>query len=136
MSECLEATSRSALGGRLAAAAALGLSVLSFAMVSTTPSRAGDVALVESGSTLLYPVFNVWAAEYEKTHSGVKITTAETGSQKGIEDAIAGAAQIGASDAYMSDAESRRHPDIVNVPMGRSPPRRLIITCPASAART
>ncbi len=120
MSECLKSTRRSALIGRLAGAAALGLSVLGFAMASTTPTRAGDVALVESGSTLLYPVFNMWAAEYAKTHSGVKITTAATGSERGIEDAISGAAQIGASDAYMSDAESRHHPNIVNVPMAIS----------------
>src|SRR5208337_667682 len=119
MSECSEAKGRSAFGGRRAAAA-LALFILSFAMVSTTPSRAGVVALVESGSTLLYPVFKVWAEDYEKTHPGVKITPAETGSEKGIEQAISGAVQIGASDAYMSDAESRRHPNIINVPMAIS----------------
>ncbi len=120
MSEYLGASGRPAFGGRLGAAAALGLSLLGLAMIATTPSRAGNVALSESGSTLLYSVFKVWAQDYEKTHSGVTITTAATGSQKGIEDALSGAAQVGASDAYMSDAESRRHRNIVNVAMAIS----------------
>ncbi len=120
MRERVRSTRRFAFVGRLAAVAALGLSALVLVIFSTTPSRAGEVALSESGSTLFYPVFKVWAEDYEKSHSGVKITTAATGSQKGIEDAISGAAQIGASDAYMSDAESRRYPTIVNVPMAIS----------------
>src|SRR5271165_6201425 len=99
MSKCLRPAHCSALAGRLAAAVAVGLLELSLVMIATTASRAGDVALVESGSTLLYPVFKVWAADYEKTHPGVKVTTAAAGSEKGIGDAISGAAQIGASDA-------------------------------------
>ena len=120
MRRYLRLTHRLALTRRMAAATALGLAALGFAMVSTTPSRASDVALVELGSTLLYPVFKVWAADYAKTHPGVTITTASTGSQKEIEDAISGAAQIGASDAYMSDTESRRYPNIINVPLAIS----------------
>ena len=103
------------VGASLLAATAFSL----FALLAA-PARADDVALAESGSTLLYPLFNVWAAEYAKTHSGVKITTAGTGSGAGIEQAVAGAVQIGASDAYMSDSEARKHPEIVNVPMAIS----------------
>ena len=84
------------------------------------PARADDVALVETGSTLLYPLFNVWASEYAKTHPGVKIATAGAGSGAGIDQALSGAVQIGASDAYMSDSEARKHPEIVNVPMAIS----------------
>ncbi|MBV8103483.1 MAG: phosphate ABC transporter substrate-binding protein PstS [Hyphomicrobiales bacterium] len=120
MGSCLKSMRRSGLAGGLAAVFAVGLLELGLVVTATTPSRAGDVTLVESGSTLLYPVFKIWAGEYEKTHSGVKITTTGTGSEKGIEEAISGAVQIGASDAYMSDAESRRNPNIVNVPMAIS----------------
>ena len=80
-------------------------------------ARADDITLAETGSTLLYPLFNIWASEYPKTHPTVKITTASTGSGAGIEQAISGAAQIGASDAYMSDAQIKEHPQIINVPM-------------------
>ncbi len=80
-------------------------------------ARADDITLAETGSMLLYPLFNIWASEYPKTHPTVKITTASTGSGAGIEQAISGAAQIGASDGYMSDAEIKRHPQIINVPM-------------------
>ena len=73
-------------------------------------ARADDITLAETGSTLLYPLFNIWASEYPKTHPTVKITTASTGSGAGIEQAISGAAQIGASDAYMSDAEIKAAP--------------------------
>ena len=76
--------------------------------------------MTESGSTLVYPLFNVWASEYSKTHPGVEIKTAATGSGAGIEQAISGAIQIGASDSYMSDADANRHPDIVNVAMAIS----------------
>ena len=78
-------------------------------------ARADDITLAETGSTLLYPLFNIWASEYPKTHPTVKITTASTGSGAGIEQAISGAAQIGASDGYMSDAEIKRRPQIINV---------------------
>jgi phosphate transport system substrate-binding protein len=59
-------------------------------------------------------------SEYAKTHPGVKITTASTGSGAGIEQAISGAAQIGASDSHMSGAQIKQNPQIINVPMAIS----------------
>jgi phosphate transport system substrate-binding protein len=99
----------------LAATLAFGLLAL-----PVVPSRADDLALAETGSSLLYPLFNVWVSEYTKTHSGIRITTGSTGSGAGIEQAISGAVQIGASDAYMSDAQAKQNPQIVNVPMAIS----------------
>jgi phosphate transport system substrate-binding protein len=90
-----------------------------FALPAST-ARADDVTLVETGSTLLYPLFNVWASEYAKMHPGVHITTNSTGSGAGIEQAISGAVQIGTSDAYMSDAQAKQNPKIINVPMAIS----------------
>ncbi len=55
-----------------------------------------------------------------KTHPGVRVVTGSTGSDEGIRQAIAGAVQIGTSDAYMSDTEIRRNPQILNVPMAIS----------------
>jgi phosphate transport system substrate-binding protein len=88
--------------------------------LSLAPSWADEITLTESGSSLLYPLFNVWASEYAKTHPGVHITTASTGSGAGIEQAIAGTIEIGTSDAYMSDAQIRQNPQIINVPMAIS----------------
>jgi phosphate transport system substrate-binding protein len=99
----------------LAATLAFGLLALPAA-----PVRADEIALSETGSTLLYPLFNVWVSEYTKTHPGIHITTGSTGSGAGIEQAVAGAVQIGASDAYMSDAQARQNPQIINVPMAIS----------------
>jgi phosphate transport system substrate-binding protein len=99
----------------IAVAAALVLGLLPMA-----EARAGDINLTETGSSLLYPLFKVWVAEYTNTHPGIRIATASTGSGAGIEQAVAGTVQIGASDAYMSDAQARKSPQIINVPMAIS----------------
>jgi phosphate transport system substrate-binding protein len=83
-------------------------------------SRAADLALRESGSTLLFPVFQRWIADFEATHPGTTLTANATGSGAGISEAIAGRAQIGASDAYMSDEEMEQDPGIMNIPLAIS----------------
>jgi phosphate transport system substrate-binding protein len=112
--------SNRARASRLITVLLLGLPALGMLALSEAPAYADDVTLVETGSTLLYPLFNIWVAEYVKTHPGVKITTAATSSSVGIEQATSGAAQIGTSDAYMSDAQVRQNPQIINVPMAIS----------------
>jgi phosphate transport system substrate-binding protein len=94
--------------------------VLGFLGVVGAPSPrayAAQVSLAETGSTFIYPVFRVWATDYPKTHPGVTVTAAATESGAGVEQAISGAAQIGVSDAYMSNVEVRDNPLIINVPM-------------------
>jgi phosphate transport system substrate-binding protein len=59
---------------------------------------------------------------------GVHITAGSTGSGAGIELAISGAAHIGTSDAYMTDAQAKRNPQIINVPR-RSLRKQSTITC-------
>jgi phosphate transport system substrate-binding protein len=105
---------------RLVAILAFGLPAFGMIALSQAPARADEVTLVETGSTLLYPLFNIWASEYVKAHAGVRITTAATSSGVGIEQAISGAAHIGTSDAYMSDAQIKQSPQIINVPMAIS----------------
>jgi phosphate transport system substrate-binding protein len=85
-----------------------------------TAAHAAPVEIAETGSTLLYPVFNRWVAAYQNTHPGVRITTQSTGSGTGIADAISGRVQIGASDAYMSDIEINLNPGILNIPLAVS----------------
>jgi phosphate transport system substrate-binding protein len=93
---------------------------LGMRLLTAAPVRADEITLVESGSTLIHSLFSVWATEYMKTHPGVRIVTNSTGSDQGIKQAISGAAHIGTSDAYMSDAEIRQNPQIINVAMAIS----------------
>jgi phosphate transport system substrate-binding protein len=106
---------------RLAVAGLAATTIASGALSAPPVARAaGLVNLLETGSTLLYPLFNLWVPEFTKTHTGVRITTQGTGSGTGIAEAISGVAQIGASDAYMSDAQMKQHPDILNIPLAIS----------------
>lgn len=81
---------------------------------------AGSTRLLETGSTLLYPLFNLWVPAYSAKMPDVRITTQGTGSGTGIAQAISGLAQIGASDAYMSPAQMRKSPGIMNIPLAIS----------------
>ncbi len=78
------------------------------------------VALQETGSTLLYPLFNLWTAQIQKEWPSVSITTAATGSGTGISSAAAGTVNIGASDAYLSPAQAQQNPGLENIPLAIS----------------
>jgi phosphate transport system substrate-binding protein len=93
------------------------LCMTAFALLGTISAHAEGVTLNETGSTLLYPLFKTWVGAYTQGHPGVQITVGATGSAAGIQQAIEGRVHIGASDAYMSDAEVRQHPQIINVPL-------------------
>ncbi len=84
----------------------------------TAPALAAT-RLLETGSSLLYPLMNLWVAAYQAHHGDVEITTQSTGSGTGISQAIAGVAQIGASDAYMPDAKMHDTP-MLNIPLAIS----------------
>ena len=102
---------RSALkAGALAVALALG------ATLGIVVSQA-EVSILETGSSLVYPLFNLWVPVYQKIDPNAKITTQSTGSGTGISQATEGLAQIGASDAYMADALMRQHSDMLNIPL-------------------
>lgn len=83
-------------------------------------AEAAQTSLLETGSTLLYPLFNIWVPAYTKAHPDVKITTQGTGSGTGIAQAISGVAQVGASDAYMSNGQIKQSPNILNIPLAIS----------------
>ena len=83
--------------GVIAVAAAAGLA-LSSVVLSTAASAAAKLpsggvekpaggTVTETGSTLLYPLFNLWASGYNEKYSSVTIQTAGTGSGTGISDA-------------------------------------------------
>jgi len=74
----------------------------------------------ETGSTLLYPLFKLWASAYMARFPQVKISTSGTGSGVGITSAATGKADIGASDAYLSSADVAAHPSLENIPLAIS----------------
>jgi phosphate transport system substrate-binding protein len=80
-------------------------------------ASAASVQLRETGSTLLLPLFSLWIPDYVAANPDVTIPTAATGSGAGIDAALSGTAEIGASDAYMSDRQAEQNPQIVNIPL-------------------
>jgi phosphate transport system substrate-binding protein len=84
------------------------------------PAHAAGVTLNETGSTLLFPLFQSWIAGYKSVAPDVNITAAATGSTAGNDAAIAGSVRIGTSDAYLSDAVAAHNPDILDIPLAIS----------------
>ena len=84
------------------------------------PSGSSTITLNETGSSLLYPLFNLWVPVYTNANPNVKITTQSTGSGTGISQSVEGIVQIGASDAYISDAQMKQHPEMLNIPLAIS----------------
>ncbi len=97
----------------------LALTLAALLLVSASGRALAATDLLETGSTLLYPLMNLWVAAYQTAHTDVQITTQGTGSGTGISQAIAGVAQIGASDAYMADAQIANSP-MLNIPLAIS----------------
>ena len=79
-----------------------------------------SVALSETGSSLLFPLFGSWGTAYTQTYPNITLSTASTGSGVGISDALKGAANIGASDAYLSPAQVQATPTARNIPLAIS----------------
>ncbi|MHB1565903.1 MAG: phosphate ABC transporter substrate-binding protein PstS [Acidiferrobacter sp.] len=108
-----------ALAGRATGAVALALAIVGTLAVMPV-AAARTINIMETGSTLLYPLFNLWVPVYSHSHPQVRINTQGTGSGTGIAEAIAGVAQIGASDAYMSNPQVKQNPNVLNIPLAIS----------------
>jgi phosphate transport system substrate-binding protein len=87
--------------------------------IPSAPAPARET-LSETGSTLLSPLMKAWAVAYQQQHPNVSITTAATGSAKGIDEASAGQVDIGASDAYLSSGQLVTNPTLLNIPLAIS----------------
>jgi phosphate transport system substrate-binding protein len=96
------------------------LAITAGAALLASISAIAAVNVVETGSSLLYPLFNLWQPVYTKAHPDVKLTTASTGSGTGQAESMQGLVQIGASDAYLSDAQMKEHPSMLNIPLAIS----------------
>ncbi|MDE2270926.1 MAG: phosphate ABC transporter substrate-binding protein PstS [Xanthomonadaceae bacterium] len=94
--------------------------LLAAALVVAGSATAATTHLIETGSSLLYPLFNLWVPAWTANHPEVRIDTASTGSGTGIAQSIEGIAQFGASDAYLSDVQMKRNPGMLNIPVAIS----------------
>lgn len=91
--------------------------VLVFAV---SPAYAADITLNETGSTLLFPLFQAWVAGYKSIAPDIGITAASTGSGAGERAALDGSVRIGSSDAYLSDRIAEQNPQILDIPLAIS----------------
>jgi phosphate transport system substrate-binding protein len=84
------------------------------------PAHAADITLNESGSTLLFPLFQSWIVGRKSEAPDIDITAAATGSSAGTKAAIAGSVRVGTSDAYLSDEVAARNPQMLDIPLAIS----------------
>jgi phosphate transport system substrate-binding protein len=91
----------------------------------TKPSSTPET-IVETGSTLLYPLMGAWTEAYQKEFVSsakaplVTLETGGTGSGTGIADATSGTVDIGASDAYLSNSDRSTTPTLQNIALAIS----------------
>ena len=96
---------------RTAGAALAGL----MALAGVGQAQAADITI--SGSTMLFPLEQVWSQAYMKSHPGTHISVASTGSGFGISNAANGNITIGASDAYLTRDLKKRYSSLVSIPV-------------------
>jgi phosphate transport system substrate-binding protein len=94
-----------------------------------------SVTLQETGSSLLFPLFNYWVQQIQSEWPTVSIQTASTGSGAGLTAAETGTANIGASDAYLSPGAAQQYPDLENIPLAISA-QQVNYNIPGLAATT
>src|SRR6202012_2666880 len=110
----------------LAAAACGSSSTSGSASSGTTPANPAATpatskgALPETGATEPYPLMNLWAPAYSAKSQNATITAGSTGSGAGISQAAAGAVNIGASGAYLSNGDISAHKGLMNVALALS----------------
>lgn len=80
----------------------------------------GTATITETGSSLLFPAFRLWAAGFHATFSNVTVNVASTSSGTGIADVSKDGVDIGASDAFLSTGNLVQHPDLLNIPLAIS----------------
>jgi phosphate transport system substrate-binding protein len=85
--------------------------------LSPAPATA---TITETGSSLLFPAFSLWATGYQSTYHNITVKVASTSSGIGIKDASEGNVDIGASDAFLSSGNLVQHPDLLNIPLAIS----------------
>lgn len=74
------------------------------------PSANQEISLSGAGATFPFPLYSKWMSEYNKLHPNVRINYQSIGSGGGIRQITSGTVDFGASDAPMSEADSKKAP--------------------------
>src|ERR1700721_1806616 len=90
----------------------------SAAATPSIPAAPSSGTLTETGSSVMFPLVSEWQKGYTTQYPGIKISTASTNSGTGITDAGQGLVNIGASDSYLSAAQTSEYPGLENIPTG------------------
>ena len=90
---------------------------VSLAGAAASEPASGSRALSETGSSLMAPLFTLWAPAYHARFPQVTLHTVSSSSGEGIASAAAGKADIGASDAFLSPATLAKYSNLVNIPL-------------------
>lgn len=81
-----------------------------------TGNPTAAVTLHESGSSLMFPYLQTLVTPLTTAFPNITLAPAAGGSGKGITDTIAGAVDMGASDAYLSPGQMAQNPNLANIP--------------------
>ena len=90
-------------------------SALLFTVQDVGTAQAADIAI--SGSSLLFPLEQVWSHAYMKRHAGTPISVVPTGSGVGISTVAEGNITIGSSDVYLTHELKKRYPSLISIPV-------------------
>jgi phosphate transport system substrate-binding protein len=69
----------------------------------------------EAGSSLVFPLFQLWAANFTTMYPNVKVNTAAGGSGAGQTGVEQNTINIGGSDPFLSNAQVQAYPNILNI---------------------
>ncbi len=89
-------------------------------LAAAVENGSAKLTITESGSTLLEPLFDLWAKAYQKKYPAESVTPSGGGSGKGISDVIGGTVDIGASDAYLSGSDRSESAGIQDIALAIS----------------
>jgi phosphate transport system substrate-binding protein len=73
------------------------------------------IVLVGSGSSVPAPLYNRWAQEYGKRHSGIQVRYVPSGTSEGIKQISHAAGDFGAGEALLTEQE-RKEGDLIELP--------------------
>jgi phosphate transport system substrate-binding protein len=70
-----------------------------------SPRNIKTISISFSGAYSLYPLTQLWASEYNKTHPDIRFDIQSGGAGKGLTDCISGAVDVGMFSRELSETE-------------------------------
>lgn len=82
----------------------VGIATQRYVLGSGGGGGTSSVTISETGSSLIFPLFQLWGPAYSKLYTNANVVPASTGSGTGISSAEAGTVDIGGTDAYINSS--------------------------------